>query len=207
MSFSRNRWDQSIRRLWHIFVLLRSHFSPQNPERRANLRRAVGSPPTNSGSPTVICACQLPPTPIPIAGGDAPVVVSLMSDPTQIRQATIPDPETTSDKSHENGNTDPLGHVDADGGRPFSSLQRQTCLIHVEPPHCKIKTTEPPILPQSLHNSLPQSHQYKSIMRSALPSMASATVRVSVSVRCPPHDRGVYCAPCCTLIDMRNTAR
>ena len=104
ISLFRKRWDQSTRRLWYIFALLRSRISPQHPKKNESQRR-IEPRPAKPSSTTVICASQFPTGPelVPIPGGGTPFIAS--PEPTvsvQIRRPTILDTENDLYESHEN---------------------------------------------------------------------------------------------------------
>ena len=118
ISLFRKRWDQSTRRLWYIFVLLCSRFSPWHPKKNESRRRIEPHPakPSSTSSTTVICASQFPTgpklTPIP-DGHSTPFIAS--PQPTvsvQIRRPTILDTEDDLYESHENQTA---GKLDFDG--------------------------------------------------------------------------------------------
>ena len=120
ISFFHKRWDQSTRRLWYIFALVRSRILSQWPKKRDEIRRSTeyrpAKPPT-----TVICASRFPPPLTPIPGGDTPI-----ASPTpisiQVRQPTILNPADTLYETHENYSNEHLG-VDGyflEGSGPIS---------------------------------------------------------------------------------------
>ena len=132
ITFFRKRWDQSTRRLWYIFALIRSRVFPKSPKRRDEIRRNVeprlAKPPT-----TVICASRFPPPLTPIVGGDTPIA-SPIPVSIQIRQPTILNPDETVNEVQENPSGGYLG-VDGyflAGSGPISrSLESPT--YHHEP--------------------------------------------------------------------------
>ena len=133
ISLSRKRWDQLTRRLWYIFALLRSPFSPRHPKEGDNFPRITGSPQIRSSQPTVICPSQLPQWTLAlIAGGDPPAIAS-PAPSIAIRQATILDIEDAVDKSGEHDSAGHLGvkTYSSEEGRPLSSFHEETGLIDV----------------------------------------------------------------------------
>ena len=158
ITFFHKRWDQSTRRLWYIFALIRSRVFPKSPKKRDEICRNVeprlAKPPT-----TVICASGFPPRPplTPIAGGDTPIASPApTSIQFQIRRPTVLDPEDTVNEAYENPSGEHLG-VDGyflQGSRPIlRSLESPTYhhepeSIHVAPPlHQEGHGSHPPVIP------------------------------------------------------------
>ena len=125
MSFLRKRWDQSARRLWYIFALVRSRILPQRPKKRDEIRRSTehraAKPPT-----TVVCASRFP-----LAGGDTPI-----ASPTpisiQIRRPHIISPGDAVRESNEG-----RGHLSVDNyfleGSGAISRSPESPAFHHEP--------------------------------------------------------------------------
>ena len=106
IAFFRERWDQSARRLWYIFALVRSRILSQSPKKRDEIRKNVEYRPAKP-STAVICTSKLPP-PLPsIPGGDTPIV-SPTPISIQVRHPTISSPRDAIQETHENPNRDLL---------------------------------------------------------------------------------------------------
>lgn len=161
ISHFRHRWNQSTRRLWCIFALVRSRILSQRPNTRAKIPRNVEYRPAESLT-TVICASQFPPSPTLIAGGDTPT--STLPTPgltsIQVRQPETVNPEDTVYETHENYNRE---HLDADpvGGRPI--LQATGMSLSLSTPSCFHSERITPFLP-SLSNPPPQD-PYRSTLQ------------------------------------------
>ena len=130
VSFFRQKWDQSARRLWYIFGFLRSRILSRRSKRneiRPSIERRPPKPST-----TVVCASRLPPSSrivthgtsrappssqlTPIPGGDTPIA-SPAPIPIQVRHPTIR--SDTIDETHENYSHEHLdvnGYLLADSG-------------------------------------------------------------------------------------------
>ena len=112
VSFFRKKWDQSNRKLWYIFVLLRSRLSLRHQAKRDEVLRSGESQSAKPSPTTVICASRLPPPLTPIIGGDAPIIASPTPISIRVRQPTILSPEDSVDEPLENG---VAGHRTIDG--------------------------------------------------------------------------------------------
>ena len=154
--FFRKRWDQSTRRLWYIFALVRSRILPRSPKKKDKTRRNIeyrpAKPPT-----TVICASKYPAPPLtPIIGGHTPISPAA-SIPIQVRQPTVSSPGDAVDEAHGNPDRGLLS-VDGyflEGIRPISrsndppTFHREPEDIHLPlPPH-----------PEHIHLPLPSDQE------------------------------------------------
>ena len=169
VSFFAKQWSQSTRRLWYIFALLRSRFSPRYPKKSEGSRRRTEPRPAKPSPTTVICASRLPHPPLtPIAGGDTPIIASPAPISIAVRQPTILNPEDIIDESYENGSA---GHLGIDNyfleeSGPLSrshdsaNYHREPEHIHgVLPPNPEEFTSNSPISrPSSWHSYRPGSH-------------------------------------------------
>ena len=137
ITFFHKRWDQSTRRLWYIFALVRSRILPRSPKERNEIRKSVEYRPVKPPT-TVICASKLPPPLTPIPGGDTPI-----ASPTpisiQVRHPTISSPRDAVYESHDGPSR---GFLDVDGyfleGSGPISRSPDSPTFHHEPEHIHV---------------------------------------------------------------------
>lgn len=130
ISIFRHRWDQSTRRLWYIFRLVRSRILFQ-PPKKAEIRQTVDYRPPKSPT-TVICTSRFLPPSIPVVGGDtqitSPIPISI-----QVPQPRTLNPEDTIYETHENYSRERLG-IDPEGGSPVLGSSGSAAYWHEPEP-------------------------------------------------------------------------
>ena len=202
--FFRRRWDQSIRRLWYIFALVRSRIFPRSPKKKDDIRGNVEYRPAKPPM-TVICASRYPAPPLtPIIAGHTPTSPTAHI-PIQVRQPTVSGPGDAVDEARGNPDHELLsadGYF-LEGSRPISRSNDPPTFHHEPedihphvPPQEDPAVPSRPISPYSGHSGSQSSYRPQSQYSIHPPSQHSNRSRLSGAeaaargyLDAPPHPR------------------